>query len=177
MNRLIPNNILDKMSVADRKAIGQQTIEEATQAYHARIEREEDKIFHNYLLLNGCMFLRANPARKSTILPGWPDYTIFYEGAVFFVELKSKGKKLRPSQDEVCKQLTVSGFTVRVCYSAQEAIDRLKDWKRKRTKRPRINHCEECGKVIANDMYICLDCGRANQETEDSVNDYLNDRS
>lgn len=168
---MIPENILNKMSEADRRAIGQQTIEEATDGYHDRIEREESKVFTQWLSLHEIPCLRANPSKKSTIMAGWPDYSIFWNGDVIFIELKSPGRKLRPEQDKVLKMLATQGFKVRVCYSAKEAIERVREWRDSFAK-PKHGmgnpyRCEECGTYISADMQICLDCDRANQDRFD----------
>lgn len=174
--KLLPNNILNKMNPADRKAIGQQTTDEAEEAYNARIERYEDKIFANYLRLKEFLFLRANPARKSTIKPGWPDYTIFHAGHVLFIELKSPGKNLRPDQDEVCKQLTLEGFPVHVCHSAKDAINEVNRWANVRdaiTGMMEWEKCEECGNRCPCGDGLCGACVNINNETENEVNESI----
>lgn len=58
---------------------------------------------------------------------GLPDRIILIEGRVFFVELKSKGKKLRPVQETVHKMFAKVGHHVRVVDSERSLDDFLFD--------------------------------------------------
>ena len=48
-----------------------------------------------------CLSFPQSKKAKGFLTPGWPDMTIVNEHGVVFIELKSKGGKLRTEQDEL----------------------------------------------------------------------------
>lgn len=53
---------------------------------------------------------------KNTVVSetGWPDLSIYRNGATFFIETKSTGKNLTPKQNLIHQRLTAQGFVVLV---------------------------------------------------------------
>jgi len=86
-------------------------------------EKEMHRLFANWLNLQEFLFLEARMDKPSTIMEGWPDFTVFHKGKTAFVELKVLGASLREEQAACIAALRQDGFAVAVCRSAQEAID------------------------------------------------------
>jgi len=126
LDKTLPENILKRMSAADRKAAGQKTAGEAQAAFVVRSEKKEQDILIQWLHLRGYPFCRARMDKKSTINEGWPDFTVFHNGKVALVEMKVPGGKLSFPQEMCIKALCAEGILVTVCYSAAEAIEWLR---------------------------------------------------
>jgi hypothetical protein len=118
------------MSVADRKAVGQLTMEEASKRFVDRNERVQHQLLCGWLDMNGFVYIHANPVKKSTIQVGAPDFIVFYAGKSVFLELKGPEGKLSQDQIDFIHRLVKVGFYTHIPRSASEAITIIKQWKR-----------------------------------------------
>jgi hypothetical protein len=124
--QVIPENILSKMSRKDREALGQNTAEEAIEKANHALEREEQKIFAQWLGFHHIPFVRARSDKPSTIRVGWPDFSIFRNGKTLFIEMKVYGGVLSKEQGEVAHELTTQGFFYCTERSSSDAIERTR---------------------------------------------------
>jgi len=113
------------MAPADREALG--LLEAAAQAAppaapEGRLELARQDRFAAWLTECGWLYLRANPAKKSCIRPGWPDFTIFHAGRVLLLEFKLEGETSSPPQAHVAALLERAGFSRLEVHTALEAI-------------------------------------------------------
>lgn len=122
MTKLLPENILKRMSAADRKAIKQTTAEEAGAKYNLKLEREDHRTFSKWCSLNQIYYLWSRTDKAVTIQVGHPDFSLFYRGLTLFIEFKRSGQKLSKEQEIAKDRLTKQHFDFSVCYSAEEAI-------------------------------------------------------
>ncbi len=92
----------------------------------------EIKSIHNpfvaWLKAEGICYLRARSDKRSTISPGWPDFSIFVAGRALFIECKDIGGKLSADQQLVHDQLRKAGMTVRIAFSLQDCVDAVLEW-------------------------------------------------
>jgi hypothetical protein len=121
----IGDNIISK--VADRLQLPKALRLAASERTHAE-ERRRELAMHNeysgWLNLRKRIFcyVHADPAGKSTIHKGWPDYTILRDGRALCIELKVPGNRHSPDQSNVFADLTGVGIDVYVCTSVGDAI-------------------------------------------------------
>lgn len=138
MNKILPPNILNKMSPADRRPMGKAgvTNAEALAKQQERLEKDIHKNISNWLNLHNIFFIRSRMDRKTTNGNGLPDYVIVLpcdptkDGQYFslpsclMVEVKRPSNKLSQAQvDFHDNYLEKTKFPVRVVYSAQECIE------------------------------------------------------
>ncbi len=92
----------------------------------------EIKSIHNpfvaWLKAEGICYLRARSDKRSTISPGWPDFSIFVAGRALFIECKDIGGKLSADQQLVHDQLRKAGMSVRIAFSLQECVEAVLEW-------------------------------------------------
>jgi VRR-NUC domain len=121
---LLPDHVLEKMSPADRKALGKGgvTASEAIAKAEAKSERAAQKLFASWLSLRSIYFITARPDKRSTIRIGHCDFSIFHAGKVLFVEMKGPRGRLSEEQEQCIGELLDKGFRVALAYSAVEAI-------------------------------------------------------
>lgn len=75
----------------------------------------------NYCNGRGWLALHARTDQKSTIMVGWPDFTVFTDhGIIYLIEVKRKNGKLRPSQINTKAWLERLGHPVHVVHSMDE---------------------------------------------------------
>jgi VRR-NUC domain-containing protein len=92
-----------------------------------RLERQEQKVFANYLLLHGYMPIWHRTDKPTGCAAGVPDFVIpISHGRIAWFEFKLPGKKLSKDQEKFRQYLESVGHKLFVVYSAQEAIQVLK---------------------------------------------------
>jgi VRR-NUC domain len=129
---------IDLMDPKDREQFPKKirlTTSERKAANEEKAERYLDKKFSDYLRLRKRIFqfVRANPSKRSTIEPGWPDYTILCKVAIgarirtiaCLIELKAPGGRLTESQIRKFAELETAGLPVYVCTTLKDAIEQL----------------------------------------------------
>jgi hypothetical protein len=128
MNPLLPDNILTKLSEADRRSLGRagMTSAEAQAKYATGVERAEQKIFSMWLTQRGLYFIQARADRKSTIRVGHPDFSIFRDGRTLFLEMKCPHAQPTKEQIQCINELRTAGFEAEIVRSAASAIETTK---------------------------------------------------
>lgn len=107
--------------------------------YMVPTEQQEAETLATYLQIKGYKFTHipnetgSDPAAKRRAIrmkragtsKGFPDYLIFVDGKSIAIELKSKRKGAKATQEQVDWLMTLSnsGFDSAVCYGADEAIE------------------------------------------------------
>jgi VRR-NUC domain len=92
-----------------------------------RLEREEQRQFANWLLLNGYKARVWHATHKATTAnPGVCDFIVPIWGGTLWIEFKLPGAKLSEAQEEFRAGLEAKGHQLYVCYSAGEAIALVK---------------------------------------------------
>jgi hypothetical protein len=101
-------------------------------------EAKLDNQVRDYLRLRNRIFqfVRANPSKRSTIEPGWPDYAVFCKVmlgprpkvAACLIELKAPGGRLSEIQVKKFGELEAAGIPVYVCTTLQDVIAQLKEY-------------------------------------------------
>jgi hypothetical protein len=140
---VLPNNILRLMNPIDRpKGNAGLTADQAMQKGAGRLERDEQRIFYNWLLLHEgrgqLTFGWSRTDKPTTRRLGELDFVVYAApslsgarskmGRTLFLEFKLKGSKLRPEQERQVELLTSLGFLVAVPESAAQAILITKNW-------------------------------------------------
>jgi hypothetical protein len=121
----VGDNIISK--VADRsqlpKAIRLTSSEKAYQEQRRR-EIAMHNEFSGWLNMRRRIFsvIHADPARKSTIRKGWPDYTVLRGGRALCIEFKVPPNGLTSDQLDVFSELLTTGIDVYVCANVSDAI-------------------------------------------------------
>jgi hypothetical protein len=124
----LPEKVLRLMSPEDRRLIGQQSASEAQCALCASLERRQQKLFASWLQYRELYYIQARSDKRSTIRVGHPDFTIFHNHKVLFIEMKSENGVLSTDQQECGLRLMKQGFVWLVCHNAREAIDQTKEF-------------------------------------------------
>lgn len=92
-----------------------------------KLERQEQREFANWLLLNGYKARVWHATHKATTAnPGVPDFIVPIVCDVLFIEFKLPGEDLSDAQKEFRAGLELKGQELYVCYSAGEAIALVK---------------------------------------------------
>lgn len=123
---IIPNNLLEKMAPADRKQFGKEgwTAAECVDKQSLKLERKLHSEFNGFLRRHEFdLVIHGDPRKKSQLPPGWPDYSIFRNAKVLFIEFKVNSNRLSDVQKIVTGLLLAQGFTVRVLYTYGDAVD------------------------------------------------------
>ena len=125
--KVIEENILKIMDPADRAKLPKSvrlTAAERQSAGEFRLEKEMHNGFSSWLNLRKQFFsfVHANPAQRSTIRKGWPDFTILHQGRGLLVEFKVPPNSLTKEQKDVFHELSIAGNQIFVCTTLADAI-------------------------------------------------------
>lgn len=129
---------IDLMDPKDREQFAP-AIRLTTSERRAKEETEGEIKMHNkfidYLRLRKHLFgyIHANPAKRSTIRRGWPDFTVLCKvmlgprpkTAACLIEFKVPGGRLSPDQLECFGELSAAGIDVFVCTTDGDAIAQI----------------------------------------------------
>ena len=120
---LVPAHIARLMSPDDRKANGILTPEEEASAHNLTLEREIHHQFGGWLYRHGFEdYYHSDPVKRPTIKAGLPDFGVYRDSRIVFVEIKVKPNGLSPAQEEVFGRMGRAGNVILVCYSFEEAV-------------------------------------------------------
>jgi hypothetical protein len=129
MNRPLPPHIERLIDPRDRQALGIKTPEERILKANLELERDLHSHFAGWLRRNGFYpFYHADPVRRSTIAVGLPDFGVFRDSRIVFIEFKVGKNKLSAEQEEVMTGMSTAGNVVLVCYSYQEAVNAVEQF-------------------------------------------------
>lgn len=130
---------IDLMEPKDREQFAP-AIRLTTSERRAKAEREGELSMHNkfidYLRLRKHLFgfIHANPAKRSTIRRGWPDFTVFCKvmlgprpkTAACLIEFKAPViGRFSDDQKECFGELSTAGIDVFVCTTVGDAIAQI----------------------------------------------------
>ena len=119
---LVPAHIARLMSPEDRKANGIETPEEAAQRHNLTLEREIHHQFESWLYKKGFEYhYHSDPVRRPTIKAGLPDFGIYRDSRIIFIEFKVHPNGLTESQEQCFERMGRQGNIIMVCYSSPEA--------------------------------------------------------
>ena len=125
---VLPNNILVRMSPADRKQLGKAGLTAAECAEKAAVknERELQKLIANELLRNGIYYTQSATHKRTTNALGTPDFIFCVKGQYCAVEVKHGNGKVRPEQSFALSEIRLNGGRAEVVHSFQEFASFLK---------------------------------------------------
>ena len=119
---LVPPNIARLMSPEDRKIHGILTPEEESAQANLTLEREIHHQFGGWLYRHDfCDYYHSDPVRRPTIKAGLPDFGIYRDSRILFIEVKVPPRGLSPVQEEVFGRMGRAGNVILVVYSYEEA--------------------------------------------------------
>lgn len=120
--RFVPSNIARVMAPEDRKALGIRTPEENAEHTNLELEREVHNQFSSWLYRHGFEdFYHSDPTRRSRIRVGLPDFGVYRDSRIIFIEFKVKPNGLSPDQEAVFERMGANGNVIIICYSYEEA--------------------------------------------------------
>jgi hypothetical protein len=118
----VPQNIAKVMASQDRKALGIRTPAESAEHATLTLEREIHAQFGGWLYRHGFTdYYHSDPVRRATIKKGLPDFGVYRDSRILFVEFKVKPNKLSEDQERVFERMGSKGNVIIVCYSLEEA--------------------------------------------------------
>lgn len=118
----IPPHFINLMSPEDRKKFGVHTNAEHQASNDLTTEREIHNQFCNWLYQKGfSVFYHSDPVRRPTISAGLPDFGVFRDSRILFLEIKVGNNGLSETQEAVFQQMGASGNVILVCHSYDEA--------------------------------------------------------
>jgi VRR-NUC domain len=88
----------------------------------SKAERDEQRSFANWCLLNELPFTWHATHTRSKATPGTPDFIVGVNRSTLWIEFKQPQGVLSPDQEAFKGRLERQGITYYVCYSAFEAI-------------------------------------------------------
>jgi hypothetical protein len=107
----IPENILKRMSPADRAKLGKagRTMSEAFAVSEARSEKELQTQVAQWLSLRGYWFARSRMDKRTGNTLGCPDFLVAVNGRFVAIECKSATGKLSADQEAARESLQKNG--------------------------------------------------------------------
>jgi hypothetical protein len=120
--------MIDKMRPEDRAHLGKagRTSEEIAKVVKDRAEKDLHRDIVRYLNVLGIPFCHARMDRRSSMTPGWPDFTFPYKGRFVAWEAKT-GTRLSPDQNRIMAQILKAGGEFKVITELGEAKEHLRE--------------------------------------------------
>ena len=119
---LVPPNIARLMSPEDRKTHGILTPEEESAQANLTLEREIHHQFGSWLYRHGFEdYYHSDPVRRPTIKAGLPDFGIYKDSRIIWVEFKVPPNGLTQSQEECFERMGKNGNIIMIANSSSEA--------------------------------------------------------
>jgi hypothetical protein len=123
--RVIHENLARLMSKEDREKYGIETMDEVEARQEIQLEKELHELFIQYLNRKEYGYYHAAMDKKSPFVIGMPDFGVYRNSRIIWIEFKIGKKKLREEQrNQVAKMLT-DGNEVRVCYNYADATNEI----------------------------------------------------
>lgn len=121
---LLPSSFLEKIVKEDRpEGSAGWTSLESQERGGRREEIKEQKEFARWLKFKGIIFYNPRTDKKSTIMEGAADFSIFHNKTTLFIEFKALGQKLSPEQIKFSSAVYDQGFSYVIAFSHMEAIE------------------------------------------------------
>ena len=121
--RVIPDHIGKLMSPEDQKKYGFKTVEQTIYETEFKLEKELHDFFISFLNRQKLGYYHADPTRKSTIALGMPDFGIYRNSRIVWIEFKIGKNKLEPHQKDKIATMLTDGNAVQVCYDYMSAVN------------------------------------------------------
>ena len=119
---LVPPHIARLMAPEDRKANGIETPEEEAQRHNLTLEREIHSLFGSWLYRHGFEdYYHSDPVRRPTIKSGLPDFGVYRDSRIIWIEFKVKPNGLTQSQEECFDRMGRQGNIIMIANSSLEA--------------------------------------------------------
>lgn len=121
-NVFIPPNIARLMSPADRKAYGVLTPDEQKQRSELTLERNIHHEFGKWLYRHEFTdYYHSDPVKRPTIKKGLPDFGVYRDSRIIWIEFKVHPNWLSQDQEECFQRMGRNGNIIMICYASQEA--------------------------------------------------------
>jgi hypothetical protein len=121
-HRVIPQNLVKLMDPKDRKSLGVRTNEEVATQNDLTLEREIHQQFISWLRRHDFLdFYHSDPVRRPTIKAGLPDFGVYRNSRILFLEFKTSTGRLSAVQEETFQRMGAQGNVILVCHSYDEA--------------------------------------------------------
>lgn len=118
----VPPNIARLMSPEDRKAHGILTPEEERIRANLTCEREIHDQFGKWLYKKEFEdYYHSDPVRRPTIKAGLPDFGVYRDSRIIWIEFKVYPNVLTQSQEECFERMGRHGNIIMVCHASPEA--------------------------------------------------------
>jgi hypothetical protein len=120
---LVPSHIARLMSPDDRKANGIETPEEEAQRHNLTLERDIHSLFGSWLYRHGFEdYYHSDPVRRPTIKAGLPDFGVYRDSRIIFIEIKVGKNDLSESQEIVFQRMGDKGNVILICKSYEQCV-------------------------------------------------------
>jgi len=111
--KILPENFRKCLSPEDREKINQHTIEEIRPKWQDKSEKALQKQIYSWLNLHGYFFVWSRMDKKTTGIPGTPDFVFPYKNYFVAVECKTETGKLSMEQSIAFSSIEKQGG---LCY-------------------------------------------------------------
>jgi hypothetical protein len=121
-HRAIPQSLVKLMDPKDRKSLGVRTNEEVAAQNDLTLEREIHNQFIGWLRRHDFLdSYHSDPVRRPTIKAGLPDFGVYRNSRILFIEFKIATGRLSAVQEETFQRMGSQGNVILVCHSYDEA--------------------------------------------------------
>jgi len=129
LNDLTPEQqkLIDPRDLA-QLGLGAPLPQERQNPKRPRLERDEQKIFRNWLLLNDLPHCWHCTHRRSTAVRGVSDFWVGASGKSAWIEFKQLPIRISAEQIEFQQMLSQQGLGWHIVRSAEEAIEIVRGW-------------------------------------------------
>jgi len=126
--KLLPDNIINKLTPAQRKEFGVLTLDERHNKRIVKVEKELQRLVEWELNRRGIAFLHLSYRAREKI--GWPDLVFCFHGRPIAVELKIGKKKPTLEQERMLAKMSDNGWETYVLYDFDSFLYVLSDKKK-----------------------------------------------
>lgn len=124
----IPNHILNLMDCKDRLPLGKAgvTSTEAQEKIDAKSEKDLQNLIAQYLRQKDIPYIRQAMNKKTTGMPGWPDFCLPFKGNFFAIECKVGANKLSQDQEKCKYMIEKNGGIFIEARTLKQVLEELK---------------------------------------------------
>ena len=126
--RVVHENLARLMSQEDRTKYGIKTMNEILSEQEVKLERDLHNMFIAFLTRHELGYYHADPTRKSTIAIGMPDFGVFRNSRIIWIEFKVGKNRLSHEQHDKIAAMLADGNEVRLCYEYSEATELVRNF-------------------------------------------------
>jgi hypothetical protein len=92
-------------------------------------ETEDHANYIAWLKKKGLAYDHHRTDQRPTNTKGHPDFEVYEDGRVLFLEMKKLGGKISKDQEKRIAELKSAGMMVRIAFSSTEAISYTEHWR------------------------------------------------